>query len=298
MTESRLDFKPIAILLLLSVIWGGNMASVKIGTQDFAPFFMAGVRSIVAALGLWIWMRAKGMKVFPSRAVLWHGVVVGILFGSEFSFIYVGVKMTLVSHSYLLVYTAPFFVALGAHFFLKGDSLNRYKIAGLVLAFIGVAVLFVRDVSDVTGGVYLGDLYALIGGALWGATTVYLKRFLAHRTHPLQTLFYQLFFSIPLLFILALIWEDQWIIGFSWPGAAALFYQCIIVAFLSYLTWFHLIHQYPVSLLHAFSFFTPLFGVFLSGMLIMGEPLGLRLLISLVVLCVGMVLVNKAPQPR
>jgi drug/metabolite transporter (DMT)-like permease len=298
MPESRLDWKAISVLILLSLIWGGNMASIKIGTQDFAPLFMAGVRSAVAAFCLWVWMRVTGMKVFPSKAVLWHGVLVGILFGTEFGFIYVGVKNTLVSRAYLLIYSAPFFVALGAHFFLADDRLNRHKAAGLVLAFIGVGILFIRDFSQITSGIYLGDILALIGGALWGATTILVKRFLAHRTHPLQMIFYQLFFSAPLLFLLSWIGEPQAIIGVSWSGLFSLFYQTIIVAFLSYLTWGHLIHRYPVSLLHAFSFFTPLFGVFLSGVIIMGEPLGVRLLIALALLCLGMVLVNYTPKAK
>jgi drug/metabolite transporter (DMT)-like permease len=104
-----------------------------------------------------------------------------------------------------------------------------------------------------------GDLMALAAGALWASTTVYIKKYLSHRTVPLQTLFY----------------------------------QCIVVAFLSYLVWFELIHRYPVSLLHAFSFFTPVFGVFLSGALILGEIMSPSLVVALALVSTGMVLVNR-----
>ena len=76
----------------------------------------------------------------------------------------------------------------------------------------------------------------------------------------------------------------------------SMFYQCIIVAFLSYLVWFELIHRYPVSLLHAFSFFTPVFGVLLSGVLILGEIINPSLFAALVLVSVGMVLVNFQPK--
>jgi drug/metabolite transporter (DMT)-like permease len=72
-----------------------------------------------------------------------------------------------------------------------------------------------------------------------------------------------------------------------------LFYQCIIVVFLSYLVWFHLVHRYPVSLLHSFTFLTPVAGVFLSGMLILGEPVGWRVLAALALVCLGLVVVNR-----
>lgn len=295
MEESTLQWRPIVVLLILSLIWGGNMASIRIGARDMAPLFMAGVRSLVASIGLYIWMKIGRMTVFPSRTILFHGMVVGTLFGAEFGFVYVGVQYTLASRVYVLLYTAPFFAALGAHYFLKGDRLNPWKISGLALAFAGIVVLFLEEIGSFSTGSLPGDLMALTGGALWGATTVYIKRFLSHRTRPLQTLFYQVFFSAPLLFGLSFLTESPMVKGLSPAGLSAILYQCIIVAFLSYLVWFELIHRYPVSLLHAFSFFTPVFGVFLSGALILGEPIHLNLMGSLILVSVGMTLVNHRP---
>ncbi len=219
--------------------------------------------------------------------------MIGLLFGSEFGFIYLGLQYTLASRTYVLVYTAPFFVALGAHFFLKGDRLNCWKVVGLILAFAGVVSLFVRDLGSFSVSILPGDLMALAGGALWGATTVYLKKYLAYRALPLQTLFYQVFFSAAPLFLMSFVLEDPIISGFSFVTGFSVFYQCIIVAFISYLVWFELIHRYPVSVLHAFSFFTPVFGVLLSGALILGELISPRLIVALTLVSLGMVLVNR-----
>jgi drug/metabolite transporter (DMT)-like permease len=280
----------------LALIWGANMAIVKIGARELAPLFMCGLRSLVASICLYIWMKAKGITLFPSKNLLGHGIIIGLLFGSEFGFIYMGLQYTLACRVYILVYTAPFFVALGAHFFLKGDRLNHWKAAGLFLAFTGVVILFLRDVGSFSLKALPGDLMALVAGALWGTTTVYIKKYLSHRTIPLQTLFYQVFFSAPPLFMMSLLLEDSVVSGFSWTSGFSIFYQCIIVAFLSYLVWFVLIHRYPVSLLHAFSFFTPVFGVFLSGAIILGEMIGLNLILALVLVSLGMVLVNHQPK--
>ncbi|MDY6949897.1 MAG: DMT family transporter [Thermodesulfobacteriota bacterium] len=296
--EAQLRWKPVAVLLVLALIWGANMAMIKIGARELAPLFMAGLRSLVASACLFVWMRAKGIAVFPSRVVMLHGMVVGLLFGCEFAFIYVGLQYTLASRTYVLVYTAPFFAAVGAHFFLHGDRLNASKAAGLVLAFAGVVCLFMRDATSFSVSALPGDLMALIGGMLWAATTLYLKKYLSQRILPLQTLFYQVFFSAPLLLLMSVVMEDSIVSGFSSVTAFSLFYQCIIVAFLSYLVWFQLIHTYPVSLLHAFSFFTPVFGVFLSGLLILGELMTPNLAGALVLVSLGMVLVNKRPRAK
>jgi drug/metabolite transporter (DMT)-like permease len=293
MYQARLRWQTIATLLVLALIWGANMAVIKIGARELPPLFMAGLRSLVASACLYIWIKAKRLTLFPSTKVLLHGIVVGLLFGSEFGLIYVGLEYTLASRTYVLVYTAPFFVAVGAHFFLESDRLNRWKAAGLILAFAGVVILFMKDVGSFFLSALPGDLMILAAGALWGATTVYIKKYLSHHTVPLQTLFYQVFFSAPPLFLMSILLEDPIVLSLSLAAGFSVFYQCIIVAFLSYLVWFELIHRHPVSLLHAFTFFTPVFGVFLSGALILGEIISPSLVVALTLVSLGMILVNR-----
>ncbi len=296
MYRAQLSWQPIAILLLLALIWGANMAIIKMTFRELEPLFMAGLRSLVASACLYIWMSAKGMTIFPSRSIVFHGIMVGFLFGFEFALIYVGLGYTLASRIYVLIYTAPFGVALGAHFFLKGDRINPWKAGGLVLAFVGIVSLFSKDLGTFSFSALPGDLLAMAAGVMWAATTLYIKKFLAYQTVPLQTLFYQVFFSAPLLILMSFLLENPTFSNLSWFGGFSLFYQCIIVAFLSFLAWFELIHRYPVSLLHAFSFFTPVFGVFISGAIMLGEIIGTNLIFALIFISVGMVLVNHQPK--
>ena len=297
MYRTQLRWQPIALLLLITMIWGSNMAFVKIASREMAPIFMAGLRSVVASLCLYIWMRARRIKIFPSAVIVGHGIVAGILFGSEFGLIFVGLEYTLASRGYVLLYIAPFIAAIGAHFFLTGDRLNVWKTVGLLSAFCGVVVLFMKDVSSFSFEALPGDILFLIAGASWGATTVYIKKYLVRQTEPLQILFYQLFFSAPFLLIISISMEDAVLWSVSFTLFFSLLYQCIIVAFLSYLVWFVLVSRYPVSLMHAFSFFTPVFGVLFSGILILGETISPNLVMALILVSIGMVLVNYLPNP-
>ncbi len=64
MYQAQLRWQPVALLLLLALIWGANMAIIKVGARELAPLFMAGVRSMVASGCLYIWIKAKGMNLF------------------------------------------------------------------------------------------------------------------------------------------------------------------------------------------------------------------------------------------
>lgn len=296
MYRAQLRWQPVIVLMAVAMTWGANMAFIKFAAREVAPLFMAGLRSLVAGTIIFFWMRFRGLTPFPAAAVAAHGAVAGLLFAAEFALIYLGLEKTLASRTYVFVYTAPFFAALGAHFFLKDDRLNRCKATGLFLAFSGVGFLFIKNLEAPTAIMLQGDLMALGGGVLWAATTVYIKRFLVGKALPLQMVFYQLIFSAPLLLGLSLLTENPVVSGFSLLTAVSLFYQCVIVASLTFIIWFDMVHRYPVSLLHAFTFFVPVFGVAISGALMLGETVTSRILTALGLVGLGMVLVNFRPS--
>jgi drug/metabolite transporter (DMT)-like permease len=65
----------------------------------------------------------------------------------------------------------------------------------------------------------------------------------------------------------------------------------VVVAFVSYLTWFWLLTRYMASRLSVFSFLTPIFGV-TFGVLLLGEHFTLRFMVAAGLVLVGIALVN------
>jgi drug/metabolite transporter (DMT)-like permease len=195
------------------------------------------------------------------------------------------------ARSVIFVYMNPFVVAIGAHFFLKGDRLTLSKVIGLILAFAGVCVVFLGKPKGAKETMLLGDILEILAALFWGATTVYIKRFMAEKIHPINTFLYQLFFSIPILLVVSLLLEPQWVYRIDLTILTSLFYQSVIVAFISYFVWFKLIHEYSVSRLSAFTFFTPVFGV-LFGILFLKEELTVSLMVGLPMVSVGIFFVN------
>lgn len=287
-----LDLKAITILLLLCFLWGGNMVAIKFTIRGVEPIFAAGLRSLIASGLMLLWMGYQKGPLFPKSFRKFHALVIGFLFGVEFCFIYVAMRYTLAGRAYVFLYTAPFWVALGAHVLLTGDRLTWRRLGGLSLAFMGLVIVFYEGIFHFSAHVLFGDFLMILAALGWAATTVYIKRFFTQDCTPFQTLLYQLLFSIPVLFLLSFVLEKDPIRTIDLTIILSLFYQTIIVAFLSYWAWFYLIHFYPVTALSAFSFFTPIFGVFLSSLLLK-EPLSIGLLISLALVSVGIYWVNK-----
>jgi len=152
-------------------------------------------------------------------------------------------------------------------------------------------VTFADNLGRPTGPQILGDLYCLIAGFLWAATSLYLKGVVRSSMTPPQMLFYQLGFSAIQLSLMSLAWELHPIVALTPLVLASIAYQGIIVAFASYLVWFWLIREYPVSNVTSFTFLTPIFGVILGGLLL-AEPISAKVMVGAGLVSGGMLLVN------
>jgi drug/metabolite transporter (DMT)-like permease len=299
-SKEYLDLKAIAALVILTLLWGFNYTAVKISNQGIAPVFACALRSVIASIFGVIYCLRKGERLFHTDIMLFHGCMVGLLFGLEFACLYFGLLYTDAARAVIFVYLTPFVVAIGAHFFLKGDRLTSLKILGLVCAFAGILIVFQGRPQTAKPTMVIGDILEIMVAFLWGATTLYIKRFMAEKVHPINTFLYQLVFSIPILFVVSLMLEPQWITKIDLTIVTSLFYQSVIVAFMSYFVWFKLIHSYSVSRLSAFTFLTPLFGV-LFGILFLSEEFTLSLMMGLPLVSLGIFFVNwkrRAAQRR
>ena len=286
-----LDLKGILTVIIVTLIWAFNYKAVKYSNQGISPIFACALRSIVAAICGVIYCMRRGEKLFHTDIMLFHGFIVGVLFGLEFACIYFGLLYTDAGRSVVFVYLSPFIVTVGAHFFLRGDRLTFLKGLGLILAFAGIFFVFQGRPKAAKSTMIFGDILQIAAAFFWGATTVYIKKFMAEKIHPINTFLYQLVFSIPILLIVSLVLESRWIYQIDLTIIASMFYQSIIMAFISLVIWFKLIHEYSVSRLSAFTFFTPIFGV-LFGIVLLGEEFTSSLMVGLPLVCLGIFIVN------
>ncbi|MEW6265090.1 MAG: DMT family transporter [Thermodesulfobacteriota bacterium] len=291
--KDHIDLKGFLIMAGLTWLWGFSYPAIKVANLGFSPIFNSFLRSTVAsALGVAYCLGIKE-PLFHRDIRLFHGFMIGLLFGLEFVCVYLGLLYTDAARAIILVNCSPFVVAAGAFLLLK-ERLGPARVIGLILAFIGVCLVFQGKPRSWSLQMLRGDLLALTAAFLWGATTIYIKKYLAHQVKPIHTFLYQLVFSAPINLVCAYILEPRWLLDISAVVLAAFFYTSVIVAFFTYLTWFKLIHIYPVADLSVFTFLTPAFGVF-TGALFLKEQLTAGLLLGLVLVCGGIYLTNRQP---
>lgn len=290
--RDRLDILAVGTLLVCCALWGVNQVVVKVTLPALPPLLQAGLRSAIAALLLLIYARSRGIPLFSRDGSLAGGIAAGALFGAEFVCVYTGLQYTTASRLVVFLYLAPFVVAVGMPFIARTERLGRLQWLGLASAFGALAYAFQEGLAAGTAAQWRGDALAVASGLLWGLTTLAVRATRLSQASAEKTLFYQLAVSAPVLLGASLATGETLSAA---PGAAALAsvaFQSVVIAFASYLGWFWLLRHYPATRLSAFTFLTPMFGM-LAGALLLGEPVGPRLVLALAGIAAGIWLVNR-----
>src|ERR1700674_5204230 len=275
MTErDRLDPVAMATITALCALWAFQQVTIKVANTGISPAFQCGLRSLGAIVLLLGWSRLRGIPLFQRDGTLVAGLIAGAMFAAEFALIYWSLVFTEVARSTVFLYTAPFFVALGAHLFVPGECIRRMQLVGLICAFAGVVLAVSDGLSLPTTRALIGDAMMPVAAMLWAGTTIVIKATKLARIAPEKTLAYQLAVSGVALTVLAPLFGE---LGFFSPTPIVL------------------VRIYPATRLSAFTFLTPVFSVSF-GALLLGERVSALLIAALALVAFGIWLVNR-PEP-
>ena len=293
--DSR-DARAVLILLACCACWGINQTAIKMANAGISPILQAGLRSLLAGALVFAWSAARGIRLLERDGTLAPGLLVGLIFAFEFLALYVGLDATSASRGVVFLYLAPFVVAFGAHFFIPGDRLTWPKIIGLSAALLGLMIAMGEGFAAPGRPTLKGDLLCVMAAILWGSTTVLIRTTALKTTSAEKTLLYQLAVSGVLLVPASWLVGESGVTDASLPVLLAFAYTFVLVAFISYIAWFWLVRHYPPTLISAFTFLAPVFGV-IAGNVMLGEAFTPSLAAALALVAFGIYLVNRPLGP-
>ena len=154
-------------------IWGSTFLVISIGNDALAPVWAATLRLVAASLLLAAWTLLRGQRLprgAALRAALGYGVA---QFGVNLPLLYWGERVVPSGLAAVVYATLPLSSALIARAF-RMERLTLAKLAGAVVAFAGVAVLFSSTLHARIPPAGLGAI--LVGATAASLGTVLLKR--------------------------------------------------------------------------------------------------------------------------
>lgn len=276
-----------AVLAMILLFWAANFVAIKLGVDDFPVWTALALRFSLISLLLVPFVR------YPKGHFLPLLLLALVLIPGHFGFLFWSIQQTSsVGAISIVIQLNPAFSVLLAWLIFK-DVPGIKRVSGLLIAFVGVVVLFYEPnfFSDLT------PLIAALASAFFmGIYTVMVRG--RSGIPPLAIICWTSVMGVPFCFAMALIFEQNLltsISGASLGGWAGITYAAIGSSIIAHGSWAWLLRRQPISFLAPFTLAVPVLAVFITA-IVFDETITLHMVFAgLIVLAgIGLITFSKA----
>jgi drug/metabolite transporter (DMT)-like permease len=272
-------------LLTLYLVWGSTYLAISYAVETIPPFLMAGVRFLSAGLLLVAWRVAREGRTFerPTRREWRDSAIVGaLLIGGGMGMVAFGEQTVPSGITALLIAMMPVWVAVLGRLFL-GERLPRLAIVGIVVGFVGVAILIGPSAFGGAGSLEAIGLAAILVSPIAWATG---SLFASHRAtlprHSLMATGLQMVLGGGLLLAVGAVTGELGALRLdriTTVSLVALLYLTVIGSLVAYTTYGWMLRVAPLPLVSTYAYVNPVVAVVL-GFLIAGETVDPRTIVA------------------
>jgi drug/metabolite transporter (DMT)-like permease len=285
------------LFVLLGFFWGSSYLFIKIGVDaGLQPFTLVALRLLIGFTLLAI-VVAVAREALPRRPRMYGHLLVMAVFSVAlpFSLITYAEQSTDSSLAAILNASVPLFTILIAAAALADERISAPRVGGLVIGFVGVAILVGFDPGVVAGTDVLPAL-ALIGSSIsYALGAVYARRY-AHGLRPMIPAVFQVGFALLITGGMALLFERPLTIPARFDAILAVVWLGLLGSGTAYLVFFRLLGRWGATRTSLVAYLLPVFGIVL-GAAVLQEPVDARILLGTALVISGIALVNARSLP-
>ncbi|MDH6263715.1 EamA family transporter [Bradyrhizobium sp. BR13661] len=290
--------REIALLLLLSLIWGSSFTLIKVAIPSIPPFTMVAVRVTLAA-GLLLLLAAVRGHSLPRHGSVWAAFVVQGMLQSALPFTLISWGEALITSGLagVLNATPPMFVLAITLMTGRGrQAINGRKIIGVGLGLAGVALTIGLDALSGIGTAAPVAQAAVLGASLcYALAPIWAQQFA--KLPPIVTAAGAMSCAAILMLPAAAMLERPWTL--AWPPAEAItavVALAIVCTALAMVIYFRLIRTLGPLGTTSGSYLRAGFAVIL-GTTLLGERFTWSILTGMTLVLAGVVAVTL-PSPK
>ncbi len=206
----EITYKSWLMIATLAFVWGGTFLVTEVALTGMTPFWLAASRIGFATIVMMMIWGARGFPLFKTsltREQAFLVIVIGAVSSSvPFALLAWGQQYVTSGFAGVSMASVALIVLPMAHFLVPGEQINRRKVFGFVIGFIGVVILIGGQAFESTGASLeaAGRIACVAAAACYAGSSIMLRRLPDVDAIGLATvlLFIGACFSIPLAFIL------------------------------------------------------------------------------------------------
>lgn len=291
MTQKSHTMNPLewAMLLALALVWAGTFFFAAVAVAEIPPMTIAFLRVSGAALVLFLALRLMGISM-PRDLSIWAAFFgMGLLNNAiPFSLIFWAQTELASGVASILNAMMPMFTVIAAHFLTQDEKMTGLRLLGVVLGFIGVAVL----IGSPVGGGLLAHLAILAAGVSYAFASIFGKRFARLGVKPMATATGQVTASAVILFPVAMLLEQPWQNPFPSGGVVlAMIGMITLSTAFAYFLYFRILSTAGATNIALVTLLIPPFAIIL-GVAFLEEVLTLQQFAGMLIIAAGLAAID------
>lgn len=275
---------------VLSVIWGGSFFFIGVAVKELPPLSIVLSRVGFAAVFLLLYVGLTRRKM-PADVKLWvtffqMGLLNNLM---PFCLIVWGQKHIESGLASILIATTPIFSVILAHFLTRDERLTVQRASGVLVGWLGVAVLIGIESLRGFGIEVLGQLSVLGAAGIYAYAAIFGRRFKG--LDPVVVSTCMLCASTVMILPLTLVIDRPWQLAPSAATWGALLGLSAVSTSFAYIIYFRVLAVAGATNVMLVTFLVPLSAILL-GVLVLGERPGWNAFGGMALIFAGLIAID------
>ena len=283
----------VAALAAVYVFWGSTAPAIKVAVETVPPWYLAGIRFLIAGSVLWFYARLRGAGVPSVRE--WRGAAISgaiLLAGANGIFSW-SLQYIPAGVGALFFALSPLWNALIGAIFYR-ERLAPLAIAGILLGFAGMVYLVSPGAGE--GLPPLATALGILSSLLWSIGSMIQRRYRSNDVAQMSGM-QMLVACVLMAAVGAASGEHLALAQFTPSALGALAFLIVGGSLLGFSAFVWLARHTSTVLASTYSYVNPIVAIAISVWLL-HEPLTWQTTLGAGVVVAGVALMLLAPQPR
>ena len=268
------------------IVWGSTYLGIKVAGETIPSFFAVSSRFLLAGalMAAWVAWRRGHRALRVTRAELAAAALIGLLLPGANGLLFIAERTVPTGVASLIIASVPLLVTLLR--IAGGERPPRLAIAGVVVGFVGVAVLFHPE----GGATWWGIALTGISAVAW-ATGSYLSGRLPLPEDAFVATTFEMIAGGLILLPLGL-FQHPHPESFSAGSLAAFAYLVLVGSLIGFTAYVWLLHHAPLGTVATYAYVNPVVAITL-GVLFLNENLTTRVLLGAAIVLASVAVVVR-----
>ncbi len=287
-------FRNAILFVALAIAWGSAFTAIKAGLEFFPPVLFAALRYDLAGVLVLAYAAVATDRWRPRTSDEWLEVAVGgaFMIAAYHALLFVGEQGTTSAAAAIVVSLSPVLTTGFARAFLPDEGLTAVGVVGLLIGFVGVAVLSQPDPNDLLNERTVSLLLVFLAAAAFALGSVLTRR--VDTDLPIETMeAWAMLVGAGLLHgISAAMAESVADVEWTADAVLALGYLVVVASALGFLIYFDLLQRLGPIEINLVSYAAPVVAA-ATGLLFLEERPTVATAVGFALILVGFVLLKR-----